>query len=95
MSDPARRVGRSSDIARWLEKWGERPEPGGERLLTVGKAPWARLRGLEKCADQEMLGVNQYPSHVTQEREEKVWLSRYIGGAEGAPGGFLCRGVLQ
>jgi len=66
MSAPYRRVGRSSHIARRWERWGERPDPGGESRLMVAKAPWARLGRLAKCADEARLGVNQYPSHLKQ-----------------------------
>jgi len=62
---------------------------GGESLLTVAKAPWARPSRLEKCAEEARLRVNQYPSHLTQGREEQIWPSRQIGRGAGAPTGSL------
>ena len=59
------------------------------------KVPWPELSRLEKCADEARLGVNQYSSHLMQEWGGKIWLSSHIDGGEGAPGGFLDRGVLQ
>ena len=60
----------------------------------VAMAPWAPLSCLEKCADEARLGDNQYPSHLRQVREGKIWPSRHIGTREGAPAESLCRGVL-
>jgi len=70
-------------------RWAERPEPGGESLLTVAKAPWASPSLLEKCADDARLGVYQYPSHLTQGRGGNIWPSRHIGGGAGDAGGSL------
>jgi len=41
---------------------------GGESLLTVAKAHWAKPSHLEKCADEARLGVNQDLSHLTRVR---------------------------
>jgi len=68
---------------------------GRESLLTVAKAPWARLSRLEKCPEESRLGVSQYPSHLMYGRGGKIWPSRHIGAGEGAPLGSLWRGVLQ
>ena len=43
---------------RWQRK-GARPLPGGNRLLTASKAPWARASFLEKWELAEREGVNQ------------------------------------
>jgi len=88
-SAPYRRVGRSRDIAKRCARWGERPEPTGESLLTVAKAPWATPTLLEKCVDDARLDVNQYPSHLTQGRGGNTRPSRHLGGGAGDPGGSL------
>ena len=77
------------DIARRCERWGERPEPGRESLLTVAKASWASPSLLEKCANDARLGVNQYPSHMMQGSGVNTWPSSHIGGGAGDPGGSL------
>jgi len=66
-----RRTGARSEVASLWQRYGGRPFPGGESLLIVSKAPWARDSLLLKWALEERGGVNQYPSQLTVSLGEK------------------------
>ena len=46
-------------------------------------------RRREKWAAEEMLGTNQYPSHLSLGERGKIWLSRATEGGRGVEGGSL------
>jgi len=81
-----RRTGARREEASLCQRYGGRPFPGGESLLIVSKAPWARDSLLLKWALEERGGVNQYPSHLTVSLGEKYRLSNRTPAIEGREG---------
>ena len=76
-------MGRSSPWAtRWLRN-GWTPAPGEGSLLTNKKAAWAKDRGYLKWWELLIVGVSQYPSHLTTLEGWKRSPSRPMGERSG------------
>jgi len=82
-SAPYKRTGARREEASLWQRYGGRSFPGGESLLILLKALWARASLLLKWALEERGGVSQYPSHLTVSLGEKYRSSNRTPAVEG------------